>query len=457
MMPVTRVSKNIGLISSDMTVSKFAQIPNWFLTKSVSTAGVVFTQRVHPCIYNNSTTGGRGMNPDFLGFAAAGFTFWRGSIKFLFHFCGTAFYSGTFRITLYHGLSVSKISELAAIEDGVGCYSRVVTVRGDAWVEFQVPFLHNKAWQYTNTLLFINEQITDPFLMLEALTDVQGSNSPSGALYYINVFRAGGEDIEFAQLGRSLWTDPPSSFVEERVWKSQCSLVDKFAKPFDPIIPGVVGTIEDNVCMGDKAGTITDICKRFVRQFNGNQTGNVGRAYQTFPLNQDSVMTLQPLFWWGWAFCYWRGSMRLRMLNTNANMVIFPTATGAASTNTYTPGDGVHVADTAAQVAAEVPFYSRSAYSPTHACNTITSLLTFQEMPALAQFSNLSGGNVDAMIAFGDDAAYYHVLSPFVFAGGRQEKSQNVIRNGLSIASRKTYEPPETIIGMKVGVTTRKT
>jgi len=48
MMPVTRVSKNIGLISSDMTVSKFAQIPNWFLTKSVSTAGVVFTQRVHP-------------------------------------------------------------------------------------------------------------------------------------------------------------------------------------------------------------------------------------------------------------------------------------------------------------------------------------------------------------------------------------------------------------------------
>lgn len=449
-MPITRVSKDIGLISSDMTVSQYAQLPNWFRSTSVSTAGVVFVQAVHPCLYNNSSTGGRGKNPDYLGFMAAMFSYWRGSIKFLIQFVGTAFYSCTFRVTVYYGLGLSKGSERAAIADGVGCYSRVVTVRGDAWTEIQVPFLHKRAWDFTNTNQQVSDQSTTyPWLMLEALTDVQGSNSPAAASYYINVFRAGGEDIEFAQLGDALWTDPQASTVDERVWQSQCSLVDKFSKPFDQLVPGVTGAIDDNIHMGDKAGTITDLCKRFVKQFNGNQAGNVGRTYQTYPYNVDATLGLQPLFWLGWGFAYWKGSMRITTVDHTNFLIYLPTPT-TTPVNSYRNGDGVHVCSSQAPASAEIPYYSRAAFAPSIACNSITTLLANYELPALGGIANISSANFDTWIAFGDDAAYFHPISPYPVAGGKQNETKIV--HGRMIQENKVLKPPETIIGMKMGV-----
>jgi len=301
----------------------------------------------------------------------------------------------------------------------------------------------------------INQQVSDqsistPWLMLEALTDVQGSNSPAAASYYVNVFRAGGEDIEFAQLGDAIWTDPQGSLVDERIWQSQCSLVERFSNKFDQLVPGMTGAIDDNVHMGDKAGTITDLCKRFVKQFNGNQAGNVGRTYQSYPYNVDSVLGLQPLFWIGWGFAFWKGSMRLTNVDTGNFKAFLPTPTTTPS-NTYRYGDGVMVCSSSPPLSAEVPYYSRAAFAPSIACNAITTLLANYEVPALMGISGISAGNWDTWIAMGDDAAYFHPISPYPFAGGREQNNINhqVVR---VIKDNKVPEAHETIIGMKMGV-----
>jgi len=137
--PTHSVTKDLGYITSDMTVIQYAQQPNFFYSTTSSAAGTVYSQVVHPMRYYNGTTHGR-TNPDYLAFASSLFDFWRGSIRFLIQFVGTAFYSCTYRISVYHGETLTS-GDVTNIADGVPLFSRIVNAKGDTWTEVDVPYL----------------------------------------------------------------------------------------------------------------------------------------------------------------------------------------------------------------------------------------------------------------------------------------------------------------------------
>jgi len=430
--PVNIVTKDIGLITSGLSVTQFASLPNFYQTALVSTAGVVYNIVVHPMRYHNFSTGGRAQ-PDFLAFAAATYSYWRGSIKYLFQFVGTAFYSCSFRISVYLGPVLSS-GLVTAVEDGVPLYSKVITVRGDAWCDVEVPYLRKRSWEFTKYLPAFtgnDSQQCNPFILVEALTDVQGSSSPSSAVYYVNVYRAGGSDIQFSQLcGATNVGFLDESGIE---YDSQCSLIDKFNQPFDPIAVGVHGLIEDHVCMADTSGSITDVCKRPAQQYfvgNSGAPSNIA-LYQTYPWSEDSTLSYryQPLFWWSLAFAYWRGGMRIYGPLFNSNYIV---ALSAIQNAGIKVGQGYEIVSDQVGIHAEVPYYCRAAYVPTVACNTISNLLATFELPSTIATSNVPSTQTIA-IAFGDDACYLHPIAPAPFAfAERKRLHKTTVQSGKS-------------------------
>jgi len=436
------------LISSDMSVTQYAQLPNWYQSATVSTAGVVYNITVHPMRYYNFSSGGRA-NPDFLAFAASTYSYWRGSIKYLFQFVGTAFYSCSFRISVYYGPLLNS-PHITAIADGVPLYSKVITVRGDAWCEIEVPYLRKRSWEFTKLLPSLtpgDQQQCNPFILVEALTNVQGSSSPNTAVYYVNVYRAGGSDIQFSQLTASVNT----GFLDESgiEYENQCTLIDKFNKPFEPLLPGCTGLTEENVCMSDNSGSITDCCKRPCIQYNYTNSGTpTGLSrYQSFPWSDDSTngYRYQPMYWWAQTFAYWRGAMRVYgpLLTDRCAALSSVQNTGIKA------GSGVAYFSTAAYIHVEVPYYCRASFVPTYACDSISSLLTYYDLPSTVAFSSWTGSTATVWVAFGDDAVLLHPVSPSPFAFAERTPKSKFPRRPEQLA--KIIDKTST--GISLGVT----
>jgi hypothetical protein len=76
--------------------------------------------------------------------------------------------------------------------------SRIVDVKGDAWTSFTVPYLSQRVWQ--GVIVDSTGYQSRPYLIIEALTDVQGSSLPADAIYYVNIWRAAGPDYQLSLL-----------------------------------------------------------------------------------------------------------------------------------------------------------------------------------------------------------------------------------------------------------------
>lgn len=255
--PKFDVSKDMGMESSDMEVKAYASRPALLTQLSITTAGVVFQYNAHAMVYQSSIR----TEPDFLAFAASQYTYWRGSIKLMFHFIGTPFFSCRFKVSVTH----SGVAPSGGTADGAGYYSRVVDVKGDAICTITVPYLHKEVWRRTNWAL--EETLWDgdfTYVTVEALTDVQGAAIPSDAIYYCNVYRASGPDFQLAeqQKARNIGLTSQREQALNTTYKKQCSINQKFKEPFEGVSEISTGSTETGLLMADTASTISDSIKR---------------------------------------------------------------------------------------------------------------------------------------------------------------------------------------------------
>lgn len=377
-LPQAAVTKDLSMESSDMTVIQYAQRPALMDTYVSTSAGVISQIDVHPMIYTTTIR----TDPDYLAFATSMFSYWRGSTKYLFQFVGTAFYSGRYRFSVSN-----TINAPTTIDEATGYFNRVVDVKGDTWVEITIPYLRPHTWEYSDPDL--RNPIGGTFLVVEALTDVQGSSLPADAKYFINVYRAAGEDFQLAQLRKSTNITIPS----EKVLESQTSLIDRFKKPFPGICEGSSGQQESGLLMSETSTTMTDLGKRYV--------DHVPVTHKSFPGETSTqISSRQPAHWLMYGFLYWRGSRRIASQSgASAYMGIQPT-----SDSTSTPGDGVHLylvpSDGFYEV--EVPWFCIDAFYPTVAsADPATLLLSAWEPTDIIQ--TVFFDSKPHFLAYGDD------------------------------------------------------
>jgi len=232
-------------------------------------------------------------------------------MKYLIYFCLPSFYSFRARIRVQHSNTITDVGNVPSMQ---------IDVRGDTWQAITVPYLNWRTW--TDQAGSITNLF--PILYIEQLSTIIGAPSPSTAVIYVNIFRAGGEDLQFACL-----TDPNGTLVQAAngggradddtgidmsKYQKQCSLADEFAKTFPTISTGTFFTEEVGMTMSETVDSVNDILKRACI-YPSTSTSGPGR--QTGILTNHGIVTS--------CFMWQRGSRIFRHVHVG---------------NTSTHGDG---------------------------------------------------------------------------------------------------------------------
>jgi len=424
--PSFSVARTLGMDSSDMTIVSFCQKPLLYYTGTITTAGRIFSLQVHPMFYGSWRT-----EPDFLAFGTSFFSYYRGSIRYLLHFVGTPFFSMRVKISVTHsGISPTSTG------DGSGYYSRVIDVKGDAWVPISVPYLTPTIWSKT----LITADGAQTYLILEALTDVQGSSLPAAASYYVNVYRAAGDDYQLASLTRS--RNMTMAFDETEIYEKH-SISQKFKEPFEGVSPVNTGFTESGLCMADTSSTITDSCKRWT------SIVATARNRGSYPCGdgQLDVHNEGPFFLWSRVFAFWRGGRRVRIMNFNQSRAVLDGLFG--STDTVKLGlEGQSVvwneAAGAGYFNASVPYYSTTSWSPAMGITAYTPSYDDPEFPTVPVGV---GGGESIVISAADDFVFMYPVAPVVtalFLNGQKRRKEmkvplvpNVVPKQITAISNK--------------------
>lgn len=311
--PGVQTSKeSFNMESSYMLISEMAQIPALYLQNTFALEADTFFMAVTPL------SPGSFLSPDYLAFVAAEFRFWRGSIKYLLHFVNSAFYSARFRISYCTTVPGSGDGDLPQM---------IVDVKGDTWVEFTVPYLHPLVWRPTGDAF----AISDPRIYVTMLTSIAGSSAPSAPVIYCNVWRAGGEDIQFNMVRNSYyvyagseeknkksiaWREKKRVKLLEEPMKAQSTITTRFSKSFAPILAGGKYSAEFRTCNAELPIRVSDMMKRwaFFQPNNLNTPGWDVIMPQSLT-STDAIDDYEPFQYFSQVFNFWRGSRRIRLVN----------------------------------------------------------------------------------------------------------------------------------------------
>lgn len=337
--------------TSNHKLNALAQIPMLYRQLSFSSASTVFYEPVHPSAWSVSANR---TQPDYLAFAASTCKYYRGGMKFLFHFLATQFYSCRVRIGIMYNEGTPP-SDLAGSGDAP---SRVIDIKGSTTVQLYVPFLMQKFWEFTNSQ-FVGNQI--PRIYIIALTNVVGSSSPSTASMYLNIWRSAAEDFQliYPQPAMRLdgddgifFFDAPST--EERFamfkeltltgnshvhihrrkhkkmgYEQQLDVPAYFKQPFCSCIDNTKYTLERGLVSGEGNYSIIDMCRRPSHHI---YFGNVSLSHPvTYPdVGTNSSTDLgyfhRQLFrYFSAIFIGWRGSRKVQTMDpTTKGSQVYP-------------------------------------------------------------------------------------------------------------------------------------
>lgn len=323
-----------GMETSHMPVVAIAQRPMLFDQYSITTANASWGSTVNPLVTGTTIT-----TPDYLKTVTNTFRYWRGSIKYLFHFCVPAFYSCRIR------LSVSYDSGVPGNYGDIS--SKIIDIKGDTWCDLTVPYLDPYPWVETKY-----GPNTPPRILVERITSIVGS--AASPIIYLNVFRAAGEDYELARFTTTTYLPLP---------ENQCDIRERFKQTFEPISSGVSMSFEKGLVMPEIATTVADMIKLPSRCLYETSTLNLVTA----PIGAKNPLWIYqggPFAFFSAFFMFWRGSRVVRFLHTGD--LVLPTDT---TLNSYLDGgrplstDGVYVTF---QEAVQIPMYGIQHYYPTY-------------------------------------------------------------------------------------------
>lgn len=234
------------------TVSQLAQMPMLYAlsTLSITNASInipvlVNTNYLSTPAYTQNTIG------DWLTFVSRAHKYWRGSIKYLLHINVPAFYSFRLRVTLRYKNAYSNLGDLQ---------STVYDIKGETFIDISIPYLYSTmyrqpAQEAVGTL--------HPWISLTMETPIVGSASLGSPFAYVNIYRAAGEDTQFAQLCSAQPSYLALSAKEkEKLATSDSSPFSEFARPFKTLIPGVTQAQESRFTQTETTVTVADCLKR---------------------------------------------------------------------------------------------------------------------------------------------------------------------------------------------------
>lgn len=239
--------------------------------------------------------------------------------------------------------------------------TRIVDVKGDTWEAITVPFLQPSTWSD------IDAPPTLQTLKVELLTPIIGSSDPGAPIVYVNVFRAGGEDLEFSGYRN------PTTFTG---LQNQMNIGSKFAEKFPAINQGTSQSMTNGNVMCETIDAVGDLVKKPC--WHGSTT-------EFFP--SSGTRLYGPFHYFARFFMYWRGGRVLRHYhpgNTTTHndgwYLVNGSYTDNMLENGWVPAYGTATA-LYQQEGCLVPYYCAQHYWPTHAQGTTTVNSCYDHAP----------------------------------------------------------------------------
>lgn len=416
MYPGVQTSKeNFSMESSSMTLLELARTPGLHLTTSFANSGDSATIGVQPMAPSSYAA-----SVDFLGYVTAAFGFWRGSLKYLFHFVNSAFYSARFRI--------GYASSNPTVVDG-DLPQLVIDVKGDTWTEVTIPYLHPLVWRPTGN----SQSTSDPKLYITMITEISGSSAPASPLIYLNVWRSAGEDFQLKCMKNAYsYFNPgmikkPSEIkysTSERIplsqkviAQAQTDITTRFKQPFKPIAPASNFTMEFRTCEAELPIHISDCMKRWSDVIDTDTANTQGWDVKTSAANGRT--NCEPFYYWSECFLFWKGSRRIRALGDTADVIYLQAPGSATATSAqgviYTTTNLVGSSPFVRQTSYEIPWDAEVPYSYTDRLPTIPSTAQFDPpLGSLKSQGSPFANDTSLQIAAGDDFQYLYVFPPGV-------------------------------------------
>jgi hypothetical protein len=417
-----------GMETSHMTLNELAMKPILFFQVVMTSVSPSYNVRVTP----DDVWAVLPQQSDYLRAVSHAFRYWRGSIKYLFHFCVPAFYS--FRVQF--SLNYDPLATPANVGD---LMNKIIDIKGETWVPIVVPYLRPITW---SEVLF-DPPDAIPLLTWALITPIVGSSLPATPIVYCNVFRAGGEDMCFSQLVNAQ-TGSESLSKEKDLYRNdpfvpQCSINDAFKKPFDGLMPGTTQSIEKGFCMPEMAVTVTDCCKR-----QANHVPIMSfLSYPTACTNTIATAYIehQPLHYFGSFFQWWRGSRTMRHYQFPYTTNIWGLDNFRGTLLTYADGASqLFNAPTDAYLyhteAIQLPYYCKVPWSPTLSPAHTTDLNS-QIFPS--DVRNPPSSNIT--LQAGDDFMYMHCIPFFLLDYEPTSESETTAASTTAVTSTTTSAP----------------
>jgi len=195
----------------------------------------------------------------YLGMMTQFFRYWRGSFKFKIYFFGSSLASLRFIVAVQWGKNSPAVSVFDERRSQL-----VVTVKGSAECEFEVPYsnildwLPTNLWRATGSATVTTTPASDMFFLpVVSVYCAEGSSSGSrgpGAEVY--VYMSAGDDFLFRSFQDSTYIGKTSKF------EAQCRPSREFSKKFE-LMPGWTKTSDKPIYMEPQFLTVEEVLSRW--------------------------------------------------------------------------------------------------------------------------------------------------------------------------------------------------
>lgn len=296
------------------------------------------------------------------------FYYHSGTYKFKFYITASQFHS--VRLVFY-------LSTNTTYTHWENCYHKIVDVQGSTECEFQVPYLD----QTVMTTNFANNNF---YLMCAVISFVQ-PNATATTPIIINTYKAVSSDFQWGGL-------IDYSFV------AQSNPRKDFQSVFDPIHPSMTGYEPRNLCLGETYKSLREVLHKYHPYFNESPLYSDYRVYAQTPYLIGTQQLLFGIEMWGMLFKYWRGSIRMKILQYDV---------GKSQCVTWNKDDSTYLvattisAPTNPVLEAEIPYYYGDLFLPTRYITTA---------PIKGNVSQSNANSNYLMKSIGDDFSFHFLL-----------------------------------------------
>lgn len=338
-------SPNIfGKSIDEMDMNVILQKPYLIKTMSITPANakdsILFQFPINPsiCYWHIETTSTPQVTEQHahyhaghMAFMSTVFEKWRGGMNFLIQVVAPAILTARIRIT--HLPSAHHVP--ANTSDGAGDYhSHIYDIRGSQLIKFNVPYEQNKPQlrvvpyhtvsPATSNSGYVVDNLDECNGMIQCalLNTVAGADGSANATIYLNVFVAGGADMELFQL-RDLWdgftvaqsgVDRVTTIPvpQELEVSAPDSLDAIFKSGFEPIVPPVTVNLRAKLEDSEKISNLRDIIHRPTHGWTLNLTT---AKILDWRLDDSFTPVSKTNFLWYFSQMYMfaRGSVRLQL------------------------------------------------------------------------------------------------------------------------------------------------